>query len=156
MNKQLKGINAMNRTSALRVFAAIFVFGTLTLATTASAKLTYYASTCGGNPTVCTCNKGDTFTNAAGTVCEHDDGALVAKQPEVVPAQAEKWVNLNSSRFLKIDSLSPNHAYMKIILTDVLVSSKACESNKGTLVDFKGTKYCQTGKSGTVPSTQRK
>lgn len=81
----------------------------------------------------------------AATIC-FDLGVVV------VPVQAAD-VSLN---FQKIDNLSPNQEYLKIKMDDVVVSSKACESNKGTLVDFKGTKYCQTGKSGTVPSTQRK
>ncbi len=69
----------------------------------------------------------------------------------VVPARAQ------DSTFMKIENLSPSQEYLKIKMDDVLVSSKACVSNKGTLVEFKGTKYCQSAqKTGTLPSNQKK
>ncbi len=70
-----------------------------------------------------------------------------------MPARAADAVDM----FLKIENLSANQEYLKIKMDDVLVSSKACVSNKGTLVEFKGTKYCQTTqKTGSLPSNQRK
>ncbi len=73
----------------------------------------------------------------------------------VVPAKA---ADEKSVAFLKIDSFSPSQDYIKITMEDVLVTSMKCTSNKGTLVEFKGTKYCQTPKQpGSLPaSTQKK
>lgn len=72
----------------------------------------------------------------------------------LVPAKAADEISLN---FAKIETLSANQEYLKIKMDDVLVSSKACTSNKGTLVDFKGTKYCQTPKqAGSLPSSTQK
>lgn len=71
----------------------------------------------------------------------------------IVPAHAATDMFLkiglekgDSTYAIKIDSLSPNQEYLKIKLTDVLVSSKACQSKNGKLVDFKGALYCATGK----------
>lgn len=83
----------------------------------------------------------------AGAIC-FDLGVVI------VPAQA---TNEKSAEFLKIDNLSSNQEYLKIKMDDVSVSAKACATNKGTLVDFKGTKYCQTPKQpGGASSNQKK
>ena len=82
----------------------------------------------------------------AGVVC-FDLGVVV------VPARAADEISLN---FAKIETLSANQDYLKIKLDDVLVSSKACTSSKGTLVEFKGTKYCQTPKQPVGASSSQK
>ncbi len=64
----------------------------------------------------------------------------------VVPAHAAGTDMVHKLDVLKIDNFAPNQEYLKIKLTDVLVSSKACQSSKGKVVDVKGTLYCATGK----------
>lgn len=64
----------------------------------------------------------------------------------VVPAHAadamDAFIKLGT---LKIDNFAPNQEYLKIKMTDVLVSSKACQADKGKLVEVKGTLYCAKG-----------
>lgn len=69
----------------------------------------------------------------------------------VVPAHAA-----GIDMFLKLDNFAPNQEYLKIKMTDVLVSSKACQSNKGKVVDVKGTLYCATGKHFPHTSSPKK
>ena len=69
--------------------------------------------------------------------------------PERALAQAADY-------FLKIDGLSGESNYLKFTNNDKAAANK-CVADKGTLVEFKGDKYCRTAKAGTaVPSTQRK
>lgn len=67
----------------------------------------------------------------------------------VVPAQAADTV------YLKIDVLPNTFNFEKIEIRD-LASSNACVARKGTLVEYKGDKYCRTDKAGAstaLPST---
>ena len=61
-------------------------------------------------------------------------------------ASAGKASVQDSPSFLKLDVLPSNQEYLKIKMDDLFVSSKACLSSKGKLVEFKGTKFCATGK----------
>lgn len=63
----------------------------------------------------------------------------------VVPVHAAGDNQFHKDHVLKIDNLDPNQEYLKIKMTEVLISSKACQSDKGKLVDFKGTLYCAKG-----------
>lgn len=63
----------------------------------------------------------------------------------VVPAHAAGDGPFLKAEVLKIDNFAPNQEYLKIKMTDVLVSSKACQSSNGKVVDFKGTMYCAKG-----------
>ena len=69
----------------------------------------------------------------------------------VVPAHAatDPFIDLRPFKVesIKIGNLAPNQEYLKIKMTDVLVSSKACQADNGSkVVEFKGTLYCATGK----------
>ncbi len=80
----------------------------------------------------------------------------------VVPAQAADAI------YLKIDALPNSLNFTKIDLNDAKAAN-ACVAGKGTLVEYKGDKYCRTDKGGAstalpssagpataVPQTQRR
>ncbi len=50
--------------------------------------------------------------------------------------------------FLKIDSLPNEFNFTKIKNTDYLKVVNECTAKQGTLVEFKGDKYCRTAKAG--------
>ncbi len=85
----------------------------------------------------------------AGTVC-FDLGVLAVSGLMAASALAA-GVNVQDITITKITSMSPTQTYLKITMQDATVSSMACTQNKGKLVEFKGTKYCQTPKTGTAP-----
>ncbi|KAF0103107.1 MAG: hypothetical protein FD144_2282 [Rhodospirillaceae bacterium] len=67
----------------------------------------------------------------------------------IVPAQAADPI------YLKMDALPNSFNFQKIDIRD-LASSNACVAGKGTLVEYKGDKYCRTDKAGAstaLPST---
>ncbi|TAJ97596.1 MAG: hypothetical protein EPO10_03395 [Reyranella sp.] len=59
----------------------------------------------------------------------------------VVPAQAADAI------FLKIDGLSGESNYHKFNPSDAKAAN-SCVAGKGTLVEYKGDKYCRTDKAG--------
>ena len=80
----------------------------------------------------------------------------------IVPAQAA------DTTYLKIDALPNNFNFTKIDSSDAKVAN-GCVAGKGTLVEYKGDKYCRTDKAGAstalpssagpataVPQTQRR
>lgn len=56
----------------------------------------------------------------------------------VVPAHAADTI------YMKIDNLSADSDYLKL---NGLKATDACVAGKGTLVEFKGDKYCRTAKA---------
>ncbi len=69
----------------------------------------------------------------------------------VLPTHAE--VSLN---FSKVQTLSANQSYIKYMPGDLASFQTSCTANKGKLVEFQGTKYCQTPKAKGATSTQPK
>lgn len=75
----------------------------------------------------------------------------------VVPAQA---ADTSVDFFLKIDGISNAFNYQKFDNADA-AAARGCVAGKGTLVEFKGDKYCRTDKAAaatrgpatTLPST---
>ncbi|MDP1966764.1 MAG: hypothetical protein Q8K93_31740 [Reyranella sp.] len=71
----------------------------------------------------------------------------------VVPQQAlaQKAMDM----FIKIDSLSNEFNYSKVDIRE-LSAAKNCTDGKGTLVEYRGDKYCRTPKAATAAPTQRR
>ncbi len=57
--------------------------------------------------------------------------------------------------FLKIEGIDSNHNFQKLDMANP-AAAKTCVGGKGTLVEFKGTKYCRTDKTALPSSTQKK
>lgn len=53
-----------------------------------------------------------------------------------------------SDYFLKIDGLANEFNFTKIESSDYLKIANACTAKQGTLVEFKGDRYCRTAKAG--------
>ena len=81
----------------------------------------------------------------AGKASVQDSPATQITDRAAIEATGKASVQ-DSPSFLKLDVLPSNQEYLKIKMVDLLVSSKACLSSKGKLVEFKGTKFCATGK----------
>ena len=61
----------------------------------------------------------------------------------VVPAHA---ADTSVDYFLKLDSLPNSYNYIKFDNVDA-AAARSCVTGKGTLVEFKGDKYCRTDKA---------
>jgi hypothetical protein len=58
--------------------------------------------------------------------------------------------------FIKIGNLSDEYNFHKFDAKDA-AAANSCVAGKGTLVEYKGDKYCRTAKAGAaVPPTQRR
>lgn len=72
----------------------------------------------------------------------------------VVPQQARAQSAVDM--FIKIDNLSNEFNFSKFNPRDA-AAANSCVTGKGTLVEYKGDKYCRTAKATTAaPSTQRR